>query len=209
MKLAILASGNGTTTQAVIQACRSGALLRSSIVAIVTNDPNAGVLNRARANNIPFKVCANDEETVNFLSQFEIDYVLTLGYFKRVKQTLLRAYPNRILNSHPSLLPDFGGWGMYGDVVHNKVWQSGVQMTGATVHYVDEGLDTGPKLGQIQVPIDGADTPKSIKAKVQKVEKVLLIYVLNRLRILQEQVAPLSKLPKPRQVAGNQSLGSQ
>lgn len=174
LNLVVLASGGGTNLQAIIDNIETGKL-DAQIRAVISNNSKSGALERARNHNIPdihlsHKQFATPEEfnqkLLSILKEKETDLVVLAGYMKMISPTVIRAYKNSIINIHPALLPSFGGKGMYGIHVHEAVIESGVKVTGVTVHTVDEVYDHGPILFQKCVPVLADDTPESLQQRL-------------------------------------------
>lgn len=196
MRLAVFASGGGTNFQAILDAISRGDL-SISIALCLSNKEDAGVLDRARSNDIPTTVYTrsafrSEEESTDALLQLlrehGVDLIALAGYMRKVPSRVVKAYEGRILNIHPALLPAFGGKGMYGHRVHEAVIASGVRWTGATVHIVDEEYDTGPIVLQEPVPVYSSDTPKTVAERVLKVEhrlypKAIQLFAENRVTL--------------------------
>jgi phosphoribosylglycinamide formyltransferase-1 len=184
--LAILASGTGTTAQAVIDACAEGRI-DGSVVLVVSNNSQARVLARAAAAEIPWRHISTathpregavDVALLGALREVEATHILLAGYLKRVGKPVLTAYPGRVYNTHPALLPAHGGQGMYGDHVHAAVLASGESRSGATVHLVAEAYDEGPIVASVEVPVLPGDDVASLGERVRGAERVLLVRVL-------------------------------
>jgi formyltetrahydrofolate-dependent phosphoribosylglycinamide formyltransferase len=178
LKLIVLASGGGTNLQAIIDSIEAGKL-DAQIKAVISNNSKSGALERARNHNITdihlsHKQFATPEEfdqkLLSILKENEIDMIVLAGYMKMISPTVIRQYKNRIINIHPALLPSFGGKGMYGIHVHEAVIESGVKVSGVTVHLVDEIYDHGAIVMQKTVPVLDDDTPESLAERVLKVE---------------------------------------
>jgi phosphoribosylglycinamide formyltransferase-1 len=142
---------------------------------VLCNNPEAYVLNECAQRGQRSIVISNDDvANENFLTDLciseSIDCIILAGFLRKIPDNLIRAFTNRIVNIHPSILPDFGGKGMYGNRVHQAVFEAGVQETGITIHFVNEGFDEGAKIAQFYVSIDAIDTPETIKNKVQHLE---------------------------------------
>lgn len=184
-RIAVLASGEGTNLQAIVDYLRARADEQSSDVVVVASDrPNAGALERARRANIPTAVLRSDVvpngcELADLLEDHVVDFIALAGFLKLLPKALVTAFPGRIVNVHPALLPSFGGAGMYGERVHRAVLQSGARVSGATVHFVDEEYDNGTVLAQWPVPVLADDTVASLANRVLKVEHVLYPRVVN------------------------------
>ncbi|AEN72923.1 phosphoribosylglycinamide formyltransferase [Rhodothermus marinus SG0.5JP17-172] len=178
LRLAVFASGGGTNFQAILDAIEAGRL-PARVVLCVSDRPTAGALERARRHGIPTAVLAPKdypspevfgEALLEVLRAHQVELVALAGYLKKIPDNVVAAYRNRILNIHPSLLPAFGGPGMYGRRVHEAVLNYGVRWTGATVHLVDEEYDHGPIVLQEPVPVLPDDTPETLAARVLEVE---------------------------------------
>lgn len=174
LNLVVLASGGGTNLQAIIDNVEAGKL-DAQIKAVISNNSKSGALERARNHNIPaihlsHKQFANPEEfdrkLLSILKENDTDLVILAGYMKMLSPTVVRAYKNKILNIHPALLPSFGGKEMYGIHVHEAVIDSGVKVTGVTVHLVDEIYDHGAIIVQKCVPVLSDDTPETLQQRV-------------------------------------------
>ncbi|KAK9691796.1 hypothetical protein RND81_09G220700 [Saponaria officinalis] len=173
-KLAVFVSGGGSNFKAIHAATRDGCAF-GDVVVLVTNKTSCGGAAYARENGIPviqFPKTKNDSEglstdgLVSALRKYEVDFVLLAGYLKLIPVELVRNFPKRILNIHPSLLPAFGGKGYYGLKVHKAVIASGARYSGPTIHYVDEEYDTGKILAQRVVSVCAFDTPEELAARV-------------------------------------------
>ncbi len=182
--LAILGSTRGTNLQAVIDSIAQKTLT-AKIEIVISNKKDAYILERARLHNIPtlFLESAGktrekyDQDMLSELQKYPIDLILLIGYMRLISPTLIRAYKNKILNVHPSLLPNFaGGIDMK---VHEAVIKSGVKETGCTIHLVDDGVDTGHILLQKKCAVDPVETPETLKTKVQKLEREAWVEALN------------------------------
>ncbi len=176
--LAVFASGHGSNCQAIQTAIETGRL-DARIGVVISNNPNAGVLAWAKTIALPAIHVSSDQfaTTMDFhnhlltmLSDFKTDMIVLAGYLKKIGKPLLEAFPGRILNIHPALLPSFGGKGMFGRHVHEAVLASGVRLTGVTVHLVDEEYDRGPIVMQAAVDVSDDDTVESLSAKVLSLE---------------------------------------
>lgn len=184
-----MASGNGTTLQAVLDAERRQEL-GVQVRVVISNNGGSGALERARAANVPaLHLSASthaapeqlDAAILDALREHQVEVVLLAGYMKKLGARTLEAYRGRILNTHPALLPKFGGQGMYGARVHAAVLAAGELFTGITIHVVDAEYDTGPILAQVEVPVLPGDTAESLGARVQERERAFLVQVLGEI----------------------------
>ena len=187
MRLAVLASHEGTTLQAVIDACVEGGL-NASLCVVISNNSLSGALKRAQAAHIPAQHISGkthpegeDDAILAALKAGQADYVLLLGYMKKLGPKTLTQYQGRILNTHPALLPKFGGHGFFGKKVHEAVIEAGESESGATIHLVDQEYDTGPLLSQVKVPVHPYDNADSLEVRVKAAEQKLLVQTLIEL----------------------------
>ncbi len=171
--------GRGSNFQAILKASQSGAL-SASVGLLVTTHEEHGAVKFAREAEIPVMIlspsqspAAWEKGVANALHEHKISHVALAGYMRRVGDAILREYQERIVNVHPSLLPAFGGMGMYGEHVHEAVLEKGCKVSGCTVHFVDERYDTGPIIAQQCVPVEDNDTTETLAARVRKVENEL------------------------------------
>ena len=174
--------GNGTTLQSVIDNIQNGTL-DAKINLVVSDNENAYALERAKKANIPTYIINNktsekiDIELENLLKNYEIDLIVLVGYLKLIGKRLIDKYT--IINTHPSLLPKFGGKGMYGMNVHTAVVEAREKFSGPTVHFVNDKYDEGNIISQSIVELDENETPESLSTKVQVAEKIQLTKVLK------------------------------
>ena len=177
LKLAVLVSGGGTNLQPIIDGIANGTITNTEISVVISNNQNAYALERAKAAGIP-AVCVSpknyaDRDAFNHallqtIQSYEPGLVVLAGCLVVIPEIMIQAYPNKIINIHPSLIPSFCGTGYYGLKVHEKALERGVKVTGATVHFVDEGTDTGPIILQKAVEIQQGDTPKVLQQRVME-----------------------------------------
>ena len=189
MRLAVLASHEGSTLQALIDACATRTL-NAEVVLVVSNNSKAGALRRAATANIDTrhisaKTHGSEDDAnraiANALAETKADWVLLLGYMKKMGEAILCQFSGRIINTHPALLPDFGGQGFFGRKVHEAVYAAGVSETGATLHIVGQDYDTGPIIAQIRVPVLSGDDVDAIEKRVKTAERKLLVDTLRQL----------------------------
>ena len=177
LNILVCVSGGGTNLQAVIDAVKDGRIRNTRIAGVISNNRSAYALKRAEENGID-AVCLSpkefpDREAFNraFLekvNEYAPDLIVLAGFLVNIPPEMIRAYPNRIINIHPALIPSFCGTGYYGLKVHEAVLKRGVKVTGATVHFVDDGTDTGPILLQKAVEVREGDTPKVLQQRVME-----------------------------------------
>ena len=189
IRLAVLASHEGSTLQALIDARADGAI-DAEVALVISNNSQAGAMARAKTAGIPtLHISAKthgdeagaDRAIVDALQHAAVDWVLLLGYMKKMGPNILHEYQGKIINTHPALLPDFGGKGFYGRKVHEAVQASGVRESGATLHLVGSEYDSGPILAQVRVPILPEDDVHAIEQRVKQAEKGLLVDTLRRI----------------------------
>ena len=177
LKLLVCVSGGGTNLQAILDAVDAGKITNARVEAVISNNAGAYALERAKAKGIPAycispKQYENREAFNRALTQKALelspDLIVLAGFLVAVPEEMIRAFENRIINIHPSLIPSFCGVGYYGLHVHEAALLRGVKVTGATVHFVDCGMDTGPILLQKAVEIRQGDTPESLQRRVME-----------------------------------------
>ena len=174
LKIAVFISGGGTDLQSVIDAVENKSI-NGEIVLVVSNRKNAYGLERAKKAGIETAVIRKDDELiVKMLKERNVDLIVLAGYLAILTDVLIVAYPNKIINIHPSLIPSFCGPGYYGMHVHEKVLERGVKVTGATVHFVNGEVDGGPIILQEACNIDDLDNPEDIQARVLEIEHRIL-----------------------------------
>lgn len=177
LKTAVCVSGGGTNLQAILDSVDSGVITNTEISLVISNKPGAYALERAAKKNIPSKVIvpkeyesreAFGEALIGTLRAAEIDLVVLAGYLVILPENFVKAYEGKIINIHPSLIPSHCGPGYYGLKVHESVLARGNKVTGATVHFVDEGTDSGPIIAQKAVEVDPSDTPETLQKRVME-----------------------------------------
>ena len=177
LKIAVLVSGGGTNLQAIIDAIDNGTITNTEIKVVISNNKNAYALERAKNHGIE-GLCISpkdyedrakfNEAFLEKLNSYEVDLVVLAGFLVVIPEMMIKQYRNRIINIHPSLIPSFCGTGFYGLKVHEGVLSRGVKVTGATVHFVDEGTDTGPIILQKAVEVQQQDTPEVLQRRVME-----------------------------------------
>jgi len=188
LRLAVLGSTRGTDMQAIIEAIKKGEL-NASIEVVISNKPDAYILERAKNNELE-AVFINqkdktreqfDEEILKILDEKKVDLILLIGYMRILSAPFTQKYKNKIMNVHPSLLPAFAG-GM--DLnVHEEIIKAGVKETGCTIHYVDEGVDTGKIILQKKCSVLPTDTPETLKERVQKLEGEAWVEIIKNFKL--------------------------
>lgn len=177
LRVGVLVSGGGTNLQAIIDAIKSGDITNVSLEVVISNKKDAYALTRAKDNAIAAEcVCIKDYDTrdafnkalIETIDKYHLDLIVLAGFLVVLPPELIQKYRNKIINIHPSLIPSFCGNGFYGLHVHEKVLECGVKITGATVHFVDEGTDTGPIIYQKAVEVLPGDTPEILQKRVME-----------------------------------------
>ncbi|NLZ72049.1 MAG: phosphoribosylglycinamide formyltransferase [Clostridiaceae bacterium] len=180
--IAVLVSGGGSNLQSLIDS-QKNTYFQGEIKLVISNNKNAYGLERAKQNQIPaFYINKQeypqnedyDQQILKLLKEYQIDLIVLAGYLKYVTPILIDAYKNKIMNIHPALLPAFGGKNFYGMKVHQALYERGAKISGATVHFVDAGQDTGPIIVQESIPLDQNWQPEDIQKAVLKVEHKIL-----------------------------------
>ena len=183
-RIAVMVSGGGTNLQAIIDAISSGKITDTEIGVVISNNADAYALTRAKNAGIP-AVCVSRKEIpdraaynqtlIKAVDDANVDLVVLAGFLVVIPEEMIRKYRNRIINIHPSLIPSFCGTGYYGLKVHEGALARGVKVSGATVHFVDEGTDTGPIIMQKAVEVKDDDTPEVLQRRImEEAEWVLL-----------------------------------
>lgn len=184
LKIAVLVSGWGTNLQAIMDSIQNQKITNAEIKVVISNNANAYALTRAKENGIE-AVCISpksypsreefNEEFLKKLDSYQVDLIVLAGFLVRIPQAMVHKYSHRIINIHPSLIPSFCGVGFYGLKVHEAALEKGVKVTGATVHFVDEGMDTGKIILQKPVMVEEGDTPEVLQRRVmEQAEWVIL-----------------------------------
>ena len=208
MNLAVLASHEGTTLQAVLDACAAGTV-GARVALVISNNADSGALRRARAAGVEALHLSSrthpdplhlDRAICATLEHHEVALVVLVGYMKKLGPRTLERFAGRVINTHPALLPRFGGLGMYGARVHEAVLASGVSSSGASIHLVDSAYDTGPILAQVAVPVAAGDTVETLASRVQRAERALIVQVLAEFANGKRELPALA--PPPRESPG-------
>lgn len=188
LKISVMVSGGGTNFQAIIDGVKSGEISDAEIVQVISSSSKAFALERAANNGIPGYVMDHrePEKIIERLKAEGTDLIVLAGYMKVLDSSIIQAYRGRIINIHPSLIPKFCGKGFYGMRVHEAVIDAGEKESGATVHYVDEGIDTGEIIAQEKVPVLAGDTAEDLAARVLEVEHKILVNAVKGIALKQK-----------------------
>lgn len=191
LRVGVLVSGGGTNLQAILDAIDGGTITNARVEVVISNNRNAFALERARNHGIE-AVCispkefedraAFNEAFLRKVDEYRLDLIVLAGFLVTIPAAMIQKYRNRIINIHPSLIPSFCGVGYYGLKVHEAALKRGVKVTGATVHYVDEGMDSGPIIFQKAVEVCDGDTPEVLQRRVmEEAEWVILPKAINKI----------------------------
>ena len=189
LRVGVMVSGGGTNLQAILDAVDAGKITNAEISVVISNNPNAYALERAKNHGIE-AVCmspksyesrdAFNEAFLAKVDEYDLDLIVLAGFLVKIPAAMIEKYERRIINIHPSLIPSFCGVGYYGLKVHEGALARGVKVTGATVHFVDAGTDTGPIIFQKAVEVKQGDTPKELQQRVmEEAEWVILPKAIN------------------------------
>jgi phosphoribosylglycinamide formyltransferase 1 len=188
-KIGILASYNGSGFE-TIQKAINEKKLDAKVVVVISNNTNAGVLEKAEACNIPNFIINDkrypgqniDDKCARLLKDFECDYIFLSGYMKKIESALLDTFPNKIVNTHPALLPSsYGGKGMYGRLVHEAIINNGEKKSGVTIHYVNEVYDEGEIILTKELEITQNETVDSLENRIKELEKIAIVEAFEKL----------------------------
>ena len=189
LKVGVMVSGGGTNLQAILDAVDNGTITNTEIKVVISNNPGAYALERAKNHGIE-AVClspkmfesrdAFNEAFLAKVDEYDLDLIVLAGFLVKIPVSMIEKYEGRIINIHPSLIPSFCGVGYYGLKVHEAALERGVKVTGATVHFVDAGMDTGPIILQKAVYVEKGDTPEILQRRVmEQAEWVILPQAIN------------------------------
>ena len=188
-KIGILASYNGSGFE-TIQKAINEKILNAKVVVVITNNSNAGVLEKAESYNIPYFVINDkrypgqdiDDKMARLLKEFGCDYIFLSGFMKKIESKLLNAFPNKIINTHPAILPSqYGGKGMYGRFVHEAIIENKEKKSGVTIHYVNEVYDEGEKILVKELLLDENETVDSLENRIKELEKEAIVEAFKKL----------------------------
>lgn len=184
LRIVVCVSGGGTNLQAIIDGVKNGTVTNTEIAGVIANNAGAYALTRAKENGIPaFVMSPKDYESrdlfekafLDLMKEISPDLIVLAGFLVKIPEEMVKAFPNKIINIHPSLIPSFCGVGYYGLKVHEAALKRGVKVTGATVHFVDAGTDTGPIIFQKAVAVQQGDDAKTLQKRVmEQAEWVIL-----------------------------------
>lgn len=191
LRVGVLVSGGGTNLQAILDAIDNGTVTNAGVEVVISNNRNAYALERAKNHGIE-AVCispkefedraAFNEAFLQKVDEYKLDLIVLAGFLVTIPAAMIQKYRNRIINIHPSLIPSFCGVGYYGLKVHEAALARGVKVTGATVHYVDEGVDSGPIIFQKAVEVHEGDTPEILQRRVmEEAEWVILPRAIDKI----------------------------
>lgn len=199
LRVGVLVSGGGTNLQAVLNAIDSGEINNAEVKVVISNNKNAYALERAKNHGIDALCISPKEfesrtqfhdELLSRIDEYHLDLIVLAGFLVTIPEAMIQKYRNRIINIHPSLIPSFCGTGYFGLKVHEAALARGVKITGATVHYVDEGTDTGPIIFQKAVEVKEGDTPGELQKRVmEEAEWVILPQAIALIAKEQEEKA--------------------
>ncbi len=199
LRVGVLVSGGGTNLQAVLDAIDSGEIKNAEVKVVISNNKNAYALERAKNHGIDALCISPKEfesrtqfhdELLSRIDEYHLDLIVLAGFLVTIPEAMIQKYRNRIINIHPSLIPSFCGTGYFGLKVHEAALARGVKITGATVHYVDEGTDTGPIILQKAVEVKEGDTPGELQKRVmEEAEWVILPQAIALIAKEQEEKA--------------------
>mgnify|MGYP005940525745 CR=1 FL=1 len=191
LRVVVMVSGGGTNLQAILDAVDNGKITNAEVVAVISNNEGVYAIERAKKHGVPAFVVtpkayetrdAFDEALLETVKACKPDLIVLAGFLVAIPPMIVEAYPNKIINIHPSLIPSFCGVGYYGLHVHEKALERGVRVTGATVHFVDTGTDTGPIILQKAVEVENGDTPEILQHRVmEQAEWKLLPKAINKI----------------------------
>ena len=184
LRVGVLVSGGGTNLQAILDAVDNGTITNAKVEVVISNNSGAYALERAKKHNVAAECVSPkgyatrnefNEELLAKIDSYNLDLIVLAGFLVKIPETMIAKYRNRIVNIHPSLIPSFCGVGYYGLKVHEAALARGVKLTGATVHFVDEGMDSGPIILQKAVEVLPGDTPEVLQRRVMEQAEWILL----------------------------------
>ena len=198
LNIAILASHGGSNLQAIVDACKAEIVMAKTVI-VISNNSKSGALKRANREDIPsYHISKStylddmevDHQITERLLEYQVNLVVLAGYMKKLGERTLRTFENKIVNVHPSLLPKFGGEGMYGIKIHEAVLAAGEKKTGVTIHKVQGEYDQGTVLAQVEVPVRKDDTPCSLRDRVLTIEHDFYVKTLREISLGKIKLRP-------------------
>lgn len=185
-RIGILSSHNGSGFDTIQKACENKEL-DAQVVLVISNNSNAKVLEKANDKNVPNFIINTkkypnenlDEKITKLMKEFKVDYIFLAGFMKKIEENLIKTYKNKIINSHPALLPKFGGKGMYGVNVHKAVITSKEKVSGSTIHFVSDNYDEGEYILQKSITLDESETVESLENRIKNLESIAIVEALK------------------------------
>ena len=187
-RIGILSSYNGSGFETIQKACEAKEI-NAQVVLVISNNTNAKVLQKAENKDIPNFIINDkkfpneniDEKITKLMEEFQIDYIFLSGYMKKIEKNLVTTFENKIINSHPALLPKFGGKGMYGINVHKAIIEAKEEESGCTIHFVNENYDEGEFILQNKIKLDKNETVESLENRIKSLESVTIVEAFKKL----------------------------
>jgi phosphoribosylglycinamide formyltransferase-1 len=187
-RIGILSSHNGSGFDTLLEACENKTI-NAQVILVISNNQEAKVLQKASLSHVPnFVVNAKkypdenlDEKITKLMLEFKVDYIFLSGYMKKIEENLLKSFPNKIINSHPALLPKFGGKGMYGRFVHEAVIKEKQKESGCTIHFVNENYDEGKYIIQEKISLSSDESVETLEDKIKDLEKKAIVKAFKKI----------------------------
>ena len=187
-RIGILSSHNGSGFDTLLEACENKTI-NAQVILVISNNQEAKVLQKASLSHVPnFVVNAKkypdenlDEKITKLMLEFKVDYIFLSGYMKKIEENLLKSFPNKIINSHPALLPKFGGKGMYGRFVHEAVIKEKQKESGCTIHFVNENYDEGKYIIQEKISLSSDESVETLEDKIKILEKKAIVNAFKKM----------------------------
>lgn len=187
-RIGILSSHNGSGFDTLLEACENKTI-NAQVILVISNNQEAKVLQKASLSHVPnFVVNAKkypdenlDEKITKLMIEFKVDYIFLSGYMKKIEENLLKSFPNKIINSHPALLPKFGGKGMYGRFVHEAVIKEKQKESGCTIHFVNENYDEGKYIIQEKISLSSDESVETLEDKIKTLEKKAIVKAFKKI----------------------------
>ncbi|WP_375725096.1 phosphoribosylglycinamide formyltransferase [Arcobacter sp. KX21116] len=187
-RIGILSSHNGSGFDTLLEACENKTI-NAQVILVISNNQEAKVLQKASLSHVPnFVVNAKkypdenlDEKITKLMLEFKVDYIFLSGYMKKIEENLLKSFPNKIINSHPALLPKFGGKGMYGRFVHEAVIKEKQKESGCTIHFVNENYDEGKYIIQEKISLSSDESVETLEDKIKTLEKKAIVKAFKKI----------------------------